>query len=127
MAGGQWNAISAPAATTAAVAVKASAGAAPFVNRCRSLTVSVTGVGAASGIITAILRDGATGAGTPLWEAQLQAAQDGGQAIALSDVDFRSSIGNALTLDVSAPGGTGKVCASMSGDIVPSGYVVGSN
>lgn len=123
MSGGQWTVVSFPAASTAAAAVKAAPEVVQnAVIRCRSLTVSVTGTGAASGPISAILRDGATGVGTPLWSAVLQANTSTGEAIFLSGIDFRASIGNALTLDVSAPAGTGQVVASMSGDVVVSGY-----
>jgi hypothetical protein len=130
MAGGQWNVNNYPAVTTAASASKTAASSTgPDVLRCRSLSVSVAGDGAvATGKIKAVLRDGATGVGTIIWSATLQAPATGSANIDIPDLDYRASIGNALTLETtSAPAGTGQAACSMAGDVVVNGYVVGSN
>lgn len=128
MSGGQWIAIDSPAAATAAVAVKAAPAVVQgAVIRCRSLVVSVVAVGSNSGPITAVLRDGATAVGAPLWSAVLQAPQNAGDSIVMTGIDYRASLGNALTLDVSAAAGTGLVVGAMSGDIVANGYNMGTD
>jgi hypothetical protein len=120
---GKWYAVNVPAANTAAVAVQAAAPASNDVNRCQTLTVTVAGDGThATGILEAVLRDGATGVGTIIWAGLLAAGATGADHIQLTGLDLRSSVGNALTLEfTSAPPNTCQCTAAMAGDLVALG------
>lgn len=89
------------AAAQATISRAAQAGLLPV---CRSITVSVSAAGTASGIITFVLRDSTTGAGNVLWSAKLQAPINTSQQLCVPDLAIRGVRGQAMTLESTGAG-----------------------
>ena len=103
-----FTAVHTPAANTQATATKA-AGGAGVRNVCTGITV-VFGADATAPTaisLTVALRDGATGAGTILWQARISLPAVAGamSGIALSGLHIRGTANTAMTLEFSAAGG----------------------
>lgn len=94
---GEWAVNSEPAVSTQATATKA-AGAAGVRHVCRSLHFSLAAV-AAQTIISARVRDGASGAGTILWSQQIIAPAGSAVHIELSDLNIVGSPATAMTFE----------------------------
>lgn len=112
--GSEWTALSAPAAATRASASIAAAGAG--IRRVLdSILVSVS-CAAAQAETELQIRDGATGAGTVIWQAGIILPINGTAIIALSDLGIIGSANTAMTLEfVAAPAATNFQRCNMSG------------
>lgn len=122
----RWSGTSFPA-TGAQASVSQAApnvGGVSTVNRIRSLLVSVAGDGTLpTGIVHIVIRNGASGVGSIVWNGVVQAAATGSVSLAATDLDIRSGAGNAITLESTGGGaGNSQLAISVQGDIVPEGY-----
>lgn len=114
---GTWAIAHAPAANTQATISRA-AGAAGVRHVCKSITGSVLGLAAAAETTVSLrLRDGATGAGTILWEQTVLVAVSQQNGFALTDLNIFGSAATAMTLEFSAAGG-----ANTTESVALSGY-----
>lgn len=103
-----WTASHAPSAATQATATKASAGAG-LKNVCTSIAASFIPSGSATAVVKSLrLRDGATGAGTILWEIYLglQTAAGQGMGIAMSNLWIPGTAATAMTIEFESAGGS---------------------
>lgn len=125
MAYNGWNIVSYPSTAAAASASRAAPTTqAGDIIRLRSLTLGVAANGAASGNIKFVVRDGATGAGTIIWETVLAAPDGGSNSIFLTGLDLRASLGNALTVESTGAGAAGsQISISASGDQIATSYM----
>jgi hypothetical protein len=100
---GGWTANHAPAAAAQATIAKAAAGAS-VKNVCTSIAVSLASAAAPTvGVVTFVLRDGATGAGTIVWQTRLSLPAVAGQAIAVTiPVWIEGTANTAMTLETTA-------------------------
>ena len=100
---GQFSLYNGPAAATQAT-VSQAAGAAGVKNVARMICYSISTVGTAQTVISVALRDGATGAGTILWQKQfiLPVNATYGECINLPDV--QGTAATAMTVEFSAGG-----------------------
>lgn len=94
---GEWAVNSEPAVTTQATATKA-AGGVGVRHVCRSLHFSLAAV-AAQTIISARVRDGASGAGTILWSQQVIAPAGSAVHIELAGLNIVGSAATAMTFE----------------------------
>lgn len=119
-----WRITNRPAAAAAASATQAAPNA-PYVNRLRAIQASLSGTGI--GADQLVVRDGATGVGTIIGQWDLATAANGtGEAISLSDLDIRSSPGNALTVEfVNGGGANTQEDVNAQGDLVVPGTPFG--
>lgn len=105
---GNWSVANNPAANTRATITRA-AGGAGVRHICTSIAgVFLTDAGAAPASVLLQLRDGASGAGTVLWEQRMSTAGLAvGQviSIALSGLQIFGTANTAMTLEFSAAGG----------------------
>lgn len=114
----QWSASHAPAANTKATASQvAVVGKRHF---CRSIaaTIAAGATAPTAGTVTLTLRDGATGAGTILWQVTLGVTATAGATttFALSGLCIAGSTNTAMTLEFSAAGGANTLeSVSMTG------------
>lgn len=98
----EWGIEHRPAAATqATISRAASTGKKHY---CKSITATIAAVGTASGIVTAVLRDGASGGGTVLWSGKMNVPIGGSASIALSDLNIEGTPGTAMTLEFTAAG-----------------------
>lgn len=119
MAAGQWQITAQAAAAQATVAVTASTTGGQLI-RLRSLSFTLSGTGA--GAITCVVRDGATGAGTIIWQGTLNTAANASGQIVQQDVDLRASSGT-LTVESTGSGGASTTTSvNAQGDLVQTGY-----
>ena len=95
---GTVNAIHAPAAATQATTTKTAAGAGVR-NICRSIAAYIACGATPQTPIGVVLRDGATGVGTILWEAKLAAPANGYASVEIHDLFFIGSDNTAMTLE----------------------------
>jgi hypothetical protein len=116
-----WSAVHAPAANTQATASK-SAGAAGVRHVCTGFSAALysgsTAVTVPATPVTVTIRDGASGAGTILWQHGLSVITTaGGSAhIALSGLSLVGTAATAMTIEFSAAGGAGSFeTVSMQG------------
>lgn len=93
----EWSIQHTPAAATQATISKAAV--AGFRHVCKGITATISAGATASGIVNAVLRDGATGAGTILWSAKMAVPIGVSFAIALSDLNIVGTKGTAMTLE----------------------------
>ena len=122
-----WSLLSFPATATAPSASQSAAGS-TLVNRLRALQVGVATNGTAQPPVNVVVRDGSAGAGTIIWEASLSAVIDGGDTINLSQLDLRSSPGNALTVEfTAAPANAVQGYVNAQGDLCAVGKAYGQD
>lgn len=108
------------AAATASIAAAGSASAGGQVNRLLALAASISGTTA--GTAELVVRDGATGSGTIIWQVDLNEASS---SVVASDLDLRASVGNALTIEFTAGVAGDTQCVNAQGDYVPIGWPYG--
>lgn len=90
------------------------------ITRLRSLQCTLGGTSA--GTDQLVVRDGPTGTGTIIWQADLAIAANGTSPLVISNLDLRASLGNALTVEF-VSGVTGdREDVNAQGDFVPQGY-----
>lgn len=100
---GTWTVTSFPAAATQATATRAPGG--PGVRHiCRGISVAIAAGATPQTPIRAVLRDGATGAGTILWSKTLAVPANQGASVDLSPVTIVGSANTAMTLEFTAAG-----------------------
>lgn len=100
----EWSVFHTPAVNTQATATKA-AGAAGVRHVCRTITATIHGLIAATETTVLInLRDGATGAGTILWQLLLHVIPAGTTGLTLP-VNIMGTAATAMTLEFAAAGG----------------------
>jgi len=105
---------------TPAAAAQATIGRAADANKqhvCTGFTVSVAGAAAAPVTpVRAVLRDGATGAGTILWSGYLACLANEAQAISFGGAEFVGTKNVAMTLEfTAAPPASTFECVAMTG------------
>lgn len=100
----EWADEHQPAAATQATISRAADAGGRHV--AKSVTVSVCGAAAESGIITFVLRDGATGAGTILWSCKLRAPINDSKSIAVP-MNAIGTKNTAMTLESTGAGAAG--------------------
>lgn len=82
---------------------------------CRSITVTLGGVGANAAGVTFVLRNGATGAGTILWTAKLSNLANTSVPFSAT-VNIAGSKNTAMTLEsTAAPAASSHVTVAMDG------------
>ena len=120
MAGGKWQITNTPSVNTAATANVTAGTTGGVAIRLCALQVSLGGT--AVGAAQAVVRDGATGAGTIIWSGQLACSANGSSIIALAGLDLRATSGT-LTIETTGAGGANtNLAVNAQGDIVPVGY-----
>lgn len=116
---GQWQLQNFPAANTQATASVTAGTTGGLCIRLRALQVSISGT--AAGAATIVVRDGATGAGTILWETQINCAANSGTMYSGSDMDLRATSGT-LTIESTAAGGANtNIAVNAQGDYCQTG------
>lgn len=112
----KWGIQHAPAAATQATITKAARPG--FRHVAKSITVALTG--SAAGTINVVLRDGATGAGTILWQTILGVVAASGADHVEMMFDLPGTAGNAMTLEtVGAPAAGLTAVVSLVGEDWP--------
>ena len=106
---GYWTVVNTPAANTQATISKA-AGGAGVRHVCTGILATLTaGVTAPAAVaLTVELRDGATGAGTVIWQGRMSLGAIAGQnapPIQIAGLSIVGSANTAMTLEFSAAGG----------------------
>lgn len=118
-----WNVVHAPAANTQATISKAAT--ANGVHVCTGFVATfATGASAPTAIVLNVaLRDGATGAGTVLWQGVIGVPATAGVSatpIVVTGVNFKGTAGTAMTLEFSATGGANTIqTVNMMGYTIP--------
>lgn len=115
---GNWSQTHAPAANVVATTTKAGVAATRHV--CTSITASLVAgaIAPAVAIVTAVLRDGASGVGTILWSEQIvtQAVAGDKDNIVISGLNIVGTAAAAMTLEFTAAGGANTTeVVSMTG------------
>jgi len=109
----EWADEHRPAAATQATIARAADAGGKHV--CKSVTVSVAAGATASGIITFVLRDGATGAGTVLWSAKLATGTTDSKALSVP-MNVIGSKNTAMTLESTGAGAaTSEIVVAITG------------
>ena len=116
----EWAVEHRPAAATQATISKAADAGGRHV--CKSITVTLAAVGTASGAEVAVLRDGATGAGTVLWSGVLSVPTNSSDNIAIAGLNIIGTKGTAMTLEFVAAG-----AAATFESVALSGYTCKEN
>lgn len=98
---GQWQ-ITATANAAAVTASTTAGTTGGNVIRLRSLQCTLGGTGAGS--VTLVVRDGATGAGTIIWQGVIVTAAGTSSMLTKSGIDLRATSGT-LTIETTASGG----------------------
>ena len=88
--------------------------------RLRSLFASLSGANA--GTDQLVVRDGASGVGTIIWQQDLSIAANGTAQVDVGNLDLRASLGNALTIEFVAGVAGDRENVNGVGDFVPRGY-----
>lgn len=117
---GGWTANHAPAAATQATIARAAAGAG-LKNVCTSIAVSLASAAAPTvGVVTFVLRDGATGVGTIVWQTRLSLPAVAGEARAVTlPVWIEGTANTAMTLETTAaPPANVQATISFTGTIL---------
>lgn len=110
---GQWSERNSPAAAARATVTRAAVAGRRHV--CQGFTFAVGGSGAAV-VNGAVIRDGATGAGTILWEIVTGAPAGSWFVVALSGLNLVGSVNTAMTIEfVAAPPANVSQSVSMAG------------
>jgi hypothetical protein len=76
---------------------------------CKGLSVSVAAGAAAQPAVRAVLRDGATGAGTIIWSKTLACAAGGFATVDLTGLSLVGSLNTAMTLEFAAAGAANSI------------------
>lgn len=100
-----WSITHLPATATKATISKA-AGGTTVRHVCTAFIIGFCAVGTAQTLITASVRDGATGAGTVLWSAPIVAPINGCVNITQSGLNLVGTANTAMTIEFSAAGVT---------------------
>lgn len=109
---GNWTLISAPAANNVATATRAATAGVRHV--LTTLTFSCEDT--AGAIVTkCVVRDGATGVGTILWQAILGTGANGGFPIPVSGLNIVGTAGNAMTVEFTSTSATTTESVSATG------------
>lgn len=112
---GEWSITSAPAAATQATVTKG-AGAAGVRHVIRSLHFDLCAVAAQAAPVVCVIRDGATGTGTILWQGRLIAPLGACITLDLSGLNIFGTAATAMTIETTAaPAATNFVTCSLSG------------
>lgn len=101
--GGQFKLFHAPAAATQAT-ISAPAGAAGVRNIATFISFIIVTVGTAQTILSVVLRDGATGAGTVLWQKQFILPVNAVLSESITLPHLQGTAATAMTLEFSAAG-----------------------
>ncbi len=89
--------------------------------RLRAIFASLA-AGATAGTDQLVIRDGASGVGTIIWQADLSVPANGGDRVQLSNLDIRATPGNSLTVEFVNGLGQARETVNGEGDIIPVGY-----
>lgn len=101
--GGQFSLVHSPAAATQATTSQA-AGAAGVKNVATGVGFSISTVGTAQTVLSIVLRDGATGAGTILWQMQFILPVNTTLIHSVSLPHIQGTAATAMTVESSAAG-----------------------
>lgn len=115
---GQWQLTALEAAAQATASQ--TAGTTGGLNlRLRSVVFTLSGTGA--GAVTCVVRDGATGTGTIIWQGTLNTAANASGQIEQNNVDLRATSGT-LTVETTGSGGANTTTSlNAQGDYVATG------
>lgn len=100
---GDWTVVHAPGAAAQATATKA-AGGAGVRHVCTSISATIACGATAQTPLNVFLRDGVTGAGTPIWAASIAAPVNGTGILSFDGLSIVGSANTAMTLEFSAAG-----------------------
>lgn len=115
------NRSAAAAAASASQPAPASASATNrLVARLRAIQASIQSV--AAGTDQLVVRDGASGVGTIIWQTDIQVAIGAFAMVELAGLDLRASPGNALTVEFVTGVASDREAVNAQGDFVPQGY-----
>ena len=118
MATGQWQVTAQASAAQATVTTTAGTTGGQAI-RCRAVFFSLSGTGA--GAVTCVIRDGATGAGTIIWQGSLNTAANGSAFISPDNLDVRATSGS-MTIETTGSGGANTVTSiNAQGDLIAIG------
>lgn len=117
---GPWTQTTRNAAAAASVAQAAPATSAGQSVRLRQLSAST--IGTAPGTPLLVVRDGATGTGTIIWQSDMSNAITSADRVVMVNCDLRATPGNALTVEFTTLPANTTQAISLSGDFVPAGY-----
>lgn len=116
---GTWTATNTPAAATQAT-VSRVAGGAGVRHVCNSISASIAAVATGTtAVMQAVLRDGATGAGTILWSTVMAVVPNTSTAVNLTGLSILGSANTAMTIEFTAAG-----AATTIESVTISGYDV---
>lgn len=111
---GEWTLTNAPAAATAATATRAAVAGVRHI--LKSVQASLQAVAAQATPVTFVVRDGATGVGTILWQDKVLAPIGFNDSISVSGLNIAGTTGNAMTVEfTAAPAATNFVTVSATG------------
>lgn len=111
---GEWTLTSAPAVATVATASRAATAGIRHI--LKSIQASLQAVAAQAAPVTVVVRDGATGVGTILWQDRIIANAGVNFAISIMGVNIAGTTGNAMTVEfIAAPAATNFETLSASG------------
>lgn len=111
---GEWTLTNAPAAATIATATRAAVAGVRHI--LKSIQASVQAVAAQSAPLLVVVRDGATGVGTILWQDRLLAPIGFNDDISVAGINIAGTTGNAMTVEfTTAPAATNFATISASG------------
>lgn len=112
---GEWTLTNAPVAATAATASRA-AGGALVRHVLKSIQASLNAVAAQAAPVVAVVRDGATGVGTILWQDRLMAPVGFTDRVSVDGLNIVGSLNTAMTVEfTAAPAATNFETISASG------------
>lgn len=118
---GNWTLTNAPAANTQATATRA-AGAAGVRHVLTSIQATLNAVAAVVAPLTVVVRDGASGAGTILWQDRVTSPAGTDGRISISGLNIVGSAATAMTVEfTAAPGATNFETISATGYSVDAG------
>jgi len=103
-----WNKIHNPAAATQATITQAAAGSG-IRNVCKRITASIGAAATASGPVTVVLRDGATGVGTVLFTATMSCIAQGQSVVDIDNLQIAGTANTAMTVEFTAAGAAATV------------------
>ena len=105
--------------SSASQAAPASASAQGVVVRLRAMQCRLSGT--AAGTDQLVVRDGASGTGTIIWQQDLSVPANGSDSVNLTGLDIRASVGNALTCEFVNGVASDRETVNIQGDFVPQG------
>lgn len=111
---GEWTLTNAPVAATIATATRAASAGVRHI--LKSIQASVQAVAAQAAPLLVVVRDGATGVGTILWQDRLMAPIGFNDDISVSGINIVGTAGNAMTVEfTTAPAATNFATISATG------------